>query len=132
MSRAASAVDMWARIGPPCRAHAVANVSFAARCTFSCPGVTGNGNGGRTDTASLNVWKQRNGVLRMTPRGSNPTMSKRPRSCSGKTCATPRTTSTPEPPGPPGLMNSEPMRCWGFPAGSRISAREIFAPLGRS
>jgi hypothetical protein len=132
MSRATSAVDMCARIGPPRRAHAPASARSAARCTFSSPGVTGKANGGNTDTAWSKVSKQRNGVLRMIPRGSKPTMSKRPRSSSGRNWATPRTTSTPEPPGPPGLMNSDPIRRWGEPAGSRISDRKIFAPAGRS
>ena len=41
-----------------------------------------------------------------------------------------RPVATPLSPGPPGLRNSEPMRCAGSVAGSRVSASEIFAPSG--
>src|SRR5947208_45985 len=65
MSRATSAVDMCSRIGPPCRAHAAARLLSAIRCVFSSALVSGNGNGGNTDTAWSNVSKQRSGVLTM-------------------------------------------------------------------
>ena len=62
-------------------------------------------------------------VLEFTPRGSNPTMSKRLRSAGGKRLVAPsRTKSTPDPPGPPGLMNSDPIRVALSVAGSRIIA----------
>jgi hypothetical protein len=40
--------------------------------------------------------------------------------------------STPEPPGPPGLRNSEPILRLGSLAGSRARARVICPPLGLS
>ena len=76
----------------------------------SSAGVSGNGNGGRIEIASSKVSKQRSGVLRLIPRGSNPTMSNRARSSRGSNLATARTNSWPEPPGPPGLSINEPMR----------------------
>ena len=55
-------------------------------CSCSSAGVTGNVNGGRTASASAAVPKQRTGVLRLTPRGSKPTTSKRARSTGGRNC----------------------------------------------
>ena len=53
---------------------------------------------------------QRISVLAFTPRGSKPMMSKRLRRRVGNGSRPSRTKSTPDPPGPPGLISSEPMR----------------------
>ena len=74
---------------------------------------------------------QRTGLLVLTPRGSKPTRSNRLRIALGNWLAPSRTKSTPEPPGPPGLMTSEPMRCDRSVAGSRSSA-SWSVPLVRS
>ena len=82
---------------------------------------------------SSGLSKHCSAVLRMMPRGSKPTRSKRARTSSVyRNGPAPTTKSTPEPPGPPGLRNSEPIRRRGSVAGSRVSAIEIVAPLGRS
>ena len=53
---------------------------------------------------------QRTGLLELTPRGSKPTRSNRSRMALRELLAPSRTKSTPEPPGPPGLTISEPIR----------------------
>src|SRR3712207_3616130 len=88
MSRAVSALHMWSRMAPPCRAHAPANSSSDARWTSSSSGRSGYGNGGRIAIAWSRVSKHRSGVLRLVPRGSNPTMSKLARNSSGRLLAT--------------------------------------------
>ena len=111
MSRATLAVDMWSRIGPPRSAQARATARSDWIQTRSSARVTGNWNGvQKAATASSRVSKQRSGVLRMIPRGSKPTRSKRALTSSEyRNGPAPRTKSTPEPPGPPGLRNSEPI-----------------------
>ena len=53
------------------------------------------------------------GADRPTPRGSKPTTSKRRSTSVGSVSDSPTAASTPEPPGPPGLTTSEPIRfCW--------------------
>src|SRR5262249_33997037 len=75
--------------------------------------------------------KQRIGALRATPRGLKRTMSNLARIFGDqKAVAAPRTKSTPEPPGPPGFTNSEPIRCAGSVGGSLIGAMPMVAPRG--
>ena len=65
---------------------------------------------------------QRMGELEFTPRGSNPMMSKRLRSAFEKKPASSlaRTNSTPDAPGPPGLMTSDPIRAERSVAARRV------------
>jgi hypothetical protein len=124
---------MWFRIGPPLSSHAAATARSDSTWILSSWGVTGNGNGGRAASASLKDSKQRSGVLRLMPRGSNPTRSKRALTSAEKRAGpASRTRSTPEPPGPPGLRNIEPILAPGPDAGSLMSDSEISAPRGRS
>ena len=90
-----------------------------------------DGNGGITDNVASKEGKHCSGVLRITPRGSNPTRSKRARNDSGRNWPIERTMSTPDAPGPPGLTNSEPIRCPRTAAGRRIRAKDTVAPSGR-
>ncbi len=75
---------------------------------------------------------QRTGLLEFTPRGSKPTRSKRFRSALGKASALSWTSSIPEPPGPPGLTMSEPMRSPCSVAGSRMMATSSVPADGSS
>ncbi len=72
---------------------------------------------------------QSSGAVPPTPRGSHETMSKRRLTSSLKGPSLPRK-STPDPPGPPGLVISVPIRASGSVAGSRASARLIVGPVG--
>ena len=74
--------------------------------------------------------KQRTRVLALVPRGSQLTTSKRPPPKASTPSGSPLTRPTPVSPGPPGLMNSVPIRCSGLLARWRISARLIVRPFG--
>ena len=64
----------------------------------------GKGNGVKAASHCFGVPKHRSGLLRMMPRGSNPTMSNRSRtSWVKRNWAASTAKSTPEPPGPPGI-----------------------------
>ena len=104
-----------------------------SRCRSSSR-VSGNANGVKYGSHSSALSKQRSGVLRMMPRGSKPTRSKRARTSSVYSCGpAPTRKSTPEPPGPPGLRNSEPMRRAGIGGGQpRESDRDRRRARGRS
>ena len=69
------------------------------------------------------------GAVPPTPRGSQETMSKRRLISSLKGPSLPRK-STPDPPGPPGLVISVPILASGSVAGRRANARLIVAPVG--
>jgi hypothetical protein len=98
----------------------------------SSSGVSGNANGVNHGPHSSALRKQRRGVLRLIPRGSKPTRSNRARTSSGKSPDANRTKSTPEPPGPPGFTNSEPIRRFSSAAGRRIRKRPTNPAAGRS
>lgn len=68
------------------------------------------------------------GVEDPTPRGSNPTMSKRSLTDCGRPDNRETADSTPDSPGPPGLITSEPI-FWPA-AGNRIIARRATSPSG--
>jgi hypothetical protein len=124
---------MWSMMAPARRAQARASRRSDRTQVRSSWRVTGNANRGSTANAWSRSSKHRSGVLRMTPRGSNPTRSKRARTSSeNRTSAAARTKSTPEPPGPPGLRNSEPILRAGSVAGCLMSASEIRSPSGWS
>ena len=126
MSRAAETVETSPRRGPAFVPQAAANVRSAASRAVHWAVVTGSGSAERYASMSAS---QRTGVLRPTPRGSKPTMSKRSRMAAGKiVVASCRTKSTPDPPGPPGLVTSEPMRRARSVAGSRM--RLMWATAG--
>ena len=69
------------------------------------------------------------GAVPPTPRGSQETMSNRRLISSLKTPSLPRN-STPEPPGPPGLVMSVPILASGSVAGRRANDRLTVAPVG--
>src|SRR3954463_11214085 len=57
-------------------------------------------------------------------------MSNRPEACSSSAWPRLGTVSTPESPGPPGLTNSEPIRCSGWLARWRITDKVICPEAG--
>ena len=75
---------------------------------------------------------QSTAVLAPTPRGSKPTRSNVRRSRRARRRAADERNSIPDPPGPPGLNTSEPIRSSGSAAGTRASAMSIVAPSGSS
>ena len=85
---------------------------------------------GRGSAAGKSAGPQSSRPLAPTPRGSQPTKSKRWVAIASAGGGAVRTKSTPEPPGPPGLAKSEPIRRAGSAAGLRISARSIVRPCG--
>jgi hypothetical protein len=124
---------MWSMIGPACCLHALASArSDCSQAASSAP-VIGNARPVSTPSDASRLSKQRSGVLRMIPRGSKPTRSYRARtSGENKNGPAPRTMSIPDPPGPPGLRNTEPRRRDGSVAGSRANLSLIVAPWGWS
>jgi hypothetical protein len=72
------------------------------------------------------------GWLPPTPRGSNPTTSNLARTAGDTTLLACSAYCTPEPPGPPGLSTSEPMRRPGPAAGSSITGSEKRRQAGRA
>ena len=119
MSRATSAVDMWPRIGPPCRAQAVASFASAIRAPAPRRRRPGRGTAGKTGERLLEgVEAPQRGAAgdpaRVEPDDveAGPQLQRQER-------APTRAKSTPEPPGPPGLRNSEPIRRLGSAAGRR-------------
>src|SRR5829696_1260448 len=84
------------------------------------------------NAASLRLLvKQRTWVLALVPRGSQLTTSKRPPPHLSISAPRPCTRPTPVSPGPPGLMNSVPIRSSGTLARWRITARLMVRPSGR-
>ena len=72
------------------------------------------------------------GRLPPTPRGSKPTMSNRfSTSWVNSPERAPSAYSTPDPPGPPGLITSAPTRLAGSAAGSLTTGSENLGPAGR-
>src|SRR5439155_26680273 len=103
----------------------------AACQTASSSVLRGNANGVNNGVHCLAFPKHQSAVLHATPRGSKPTMSNQARTSPEKrNGAAKRAKSTPEPPGPPGLMKIDPIRRAGSAAGSLTTAIEIAAPTG--
>jgi len=71
------------------------------------------------------------GMLPATPRGSKPTTSNLARTADEIWVRAACAYWTPEPPGPPGLTTSEPIRARESVAGSRITGRENRRHAGR-
>ena len=71
------------------------------------------------------------GVLPPTPRGSNPTTSNRARTAADTTWRACSAYWIPDPPGPPGLITSDPIRRAGSLAGSLITGSENRRQPGR-
>ena len=98
----------------------------------SSAAVNGRGNGWEYGPSSSWLTLQSTACwLSPVPRGSHATRSKRSLSGAAKSAAA-RRKSNVEPPGPPGFMNSDPIRCEGSVAGLRISASSVVRPRGRS
>ena len=86
--------------------------------------------GASSDTSSSKSTSQSIAVLAPTPRGSNETRSNRSVSSGGITAATLVRNSMPDPPGPPGLNTSEPMRRSSSAVAARATAMSIVSPSG--
>ena len=125
---------MCSAMRPPFFAHCASIARSEAIQAASSSSVTGNGNGAISDAPWRLLPRHRRGVLRATPRGSNPTMSNRSLTSGGNRDGPSNSTrSTPELAGPPGLTKSEPRRSLGSPvARRRTSAIEIVPPVGLS
>jgi hypothetical protein len=80
--------------------------------------------------ASTRSCEQSTGELRPTPRGSIPTMSNRLPTSGPKNDVAPNVKSTAEPPGPPGLTSSAPIRRAGSVALRRAMVSTVVAPCG--
>ena len=127
MSRTVSNVETC-RSRPPLPRAQLAASAFASS-TFCCTSAALSGEWSMAKNASRST-SHRTGALAPVPRGSHETMSKLLRSFDEKTEPAWRTRSTPEAPGPPGLVSRAPTR-WPE-AGRRASAREMCGPFGRA
>src|SRR4051794_39204407 len=107
---------MWASSPPLSEPHRRANPVVLATKRSEAPRVVGIGAPPQKLVRLRSLAKQDTRVLRPEPRRSQLTTSKRPENASSRAAPPPRTASTPEPPGPPGLMNSEPIRWPGLDA----------------
>ncbi len=105
--------------------------SSLRRC-FAAQAASVVGSAGSVSSASFCLFgMQLSGWLRPMPRGSKPTMSNRSRIASGNSStARPIAASTPEPPGPPGLMTNEPNRLCCVAARTRSTVMLIVLPVG--
>jgi hypothetical protein len=135
MSRAVSAVDIDPASGRPVVEHALPTLRAAATYLFSCFAPTGKiiSANGRSATVCARVEaKHRTFSLNPMPRGSTPTMSNRSSTVSLSTIGLISASVVAEPPGPPGLTNRLPIRCFGLRALTRRTATSVVAPCGRS
>ena len=129
MSRAASTDPTWGSTLALACSQAAANCFRPAMVAASWPGVVGTGSAsalGGLPAFSPHV----TGSLRSTPRGSKSTMSKSASSWGVSALSSLAMSSTPETPGPPGSMTSDPIRAPGTSAGCRATAIGIVGPFG--
>ena len=84
----------------------------------------------RSRSLSASLLHHSAGAEFATPRGSNPTRSNLSRTDSGSVVTIETAALTPDSPGPPGLMTSEPIL--SPVAGKRIIASWMTSPLGSS
>ena len=133
MSRATSAVAMWSRIGPALRSQKVSSRVSSWATIASSASVTGKAKGSPTNR---NAWsserKQRSGLLLMIPRIEADDVVPGADLVGVEERAGEEDELDADPPGPPGLTSSEPMRCSGEVAGNRISAMRIGVRCGAS
>jgi len=114
---------------PVFSSHAVAVFCQKARRASRPSGVEVSKTAARAASTSGSA-RQSKGWDCPTPRGSKPTTSYAPSTAGLNTRFTESMKATPEPPGPPGFVTSEPMRLSWSAAGRRFTAREIVAPVG--
>lgn len=111
------------------RGAGVANTRSTLCHSAISAAVTGNFCRCWAARASSSSSKHRSGVLPLTPRGSNPTRSYASCTSCGYPLPVLRTEPTPDPPGPPGLMNSKPLR-FGRVGGRQPQRRDGDRPAG--
>ena len=131
MSRAVSTVLKVPSESGYSSAQPSATSCCSANASSTCSGVVGRGSEAMTRSLR-SAGMHSTGVESPTPRGSKPTTSKRRSTSSGSVSAWPIAASAPDPPGPPGLITSEPMRSvWpGCTARTRVSGSR--SPCGSS
>ena len=134
MSRATSAVDMWAVSGRPVVEHASPNPRAEVTKARSWAEPHGNATdipASAADCAPRSA-KHRTSAEKFVPRGSIPTMSNRASTSDERKVDAWAAMETLDPPGPPGLTKSVPILCLWSGAGSRSTATSVVAPLGAS
>ena len=129
MSRATSVVLMCIARAPPRAAHRLVTPSTSASSVERSAAESGVGSALKSRSMS-ELLRHCTGLDAPMPRGSKPTMSYAARTAGEKTNDAYWAYSTPEPPGPPGLMTREPMRLPGSVAGALRSARVKRSPFG--
>jgi hypothetical protein len=128
MSRAASTDPIWGSTVPLAFWQPVANCRRPAIVDARALAVVGTGSGMAVGGAP-GVSPQVTGSLRSTPRGSNMTTSKSSSRPGVSALSSLAMSSTPETPGPPGSITSDPMRAAGAFAWCRATAMETVWPL---
>ena len=131
MSRAVSTVLKVPSASPYWSAQPAATSSASEKASSNPSAVVGRGSAAISRSFS-SAGMHSTGVERPTPRGSNPTTSNRCSTCSGSVSARPIAVSAPEPPGPPGLTTSEPIRPVWPASTARTRNSGSVAPSGSS
>ena len=132
MSRAAFWVPTYGSRAAEFCAHRAAYSLLCVTSPASCAALAGMSSVARYWSSCGPVMQVSAGSLAATPRGSNPTMSNRASTAAGNSLRAPSAYSTPEPPGPPGLTTSAPIRRDGSAAASLITGSENRRPAGRA
>ncbi len=131
MSRTASSVPTWGRRSPLRCWHPATNRRVAWISAAFSSASSGVGSVAKYLPSSA-VGRHRTGELCPVPRGSKPTMSNRAFTPVETRPSRSGRASTPEAPGPPGLISSEPMRRPWSVARRRFKAMPIWRPPGWS
>ena len=132
MSRAAFWVPTYGSRAAEFCAHRAAYSLLCATTSASCAALAGMSSVARYVSSCGPVMQVNAGSLAATPRGSKPTMSNRASTADGNSLRAPSAYWTPEPPGPPGLTTSAPIRRDGPAAGSFITGSENRRQEGRA
>ena len=134
MSRATSAVDIEPDSGVPVVEQAAPNAFDDATYAPVSASPTGNGtfSPARAVACSPRLRKHRTLLLKLVPRGSTPTTSNRSSSAGDRKNDAAAAICTPDPPGPPGLMNRVPILRDGSATDSFSSATSVVALRGWS
>src|SRR5947207_5449172 len=128
MSRAVCSVENSRSESPYLSPQDLAMLACTLATASKSASPTGSGSPPKNASRSASL-KHFTALDRPTPRGSNPTTSKRRNTSVGNCCDRYTARSTPEPPGPPGSTSSEPIRLPWLVACTRSRAMSNVLPL---
>ncbi|CAB5041387.1 unannotated protein [freshwater metagenome] len=121
---------MWVSNSAELARQLARNCFWSATALLSSSAVSGERSPASCSSAAASS-RHSTGELAATPRGSKETKSNALVSSEGKAAAAEVRNSRPDPPGPPGLMTSEPIRSDADPVdGWRMRASSVVGPEG--